>query len=174
MNGYQHDRNWSDAFIPALRHIVGPLLLHEAPLEVDREQAADLVVLTGRNMTVACRVRRPGYAHRYPWDFTIRARRENGSKTELAKIVEGWADWLVYAHADENFGLGRWFVLDLDAFRAALIRQAAIRDRQETSNGDGTSFLAYDVREIPGLVIAASVRIPDLALAPGAYDEPAA
>lgn len=159
---YTEDRGWSDAFIPALRAIVGPLLLEESSYELDTTRAADLVVFTAKTLTVACRVRRYGYAQSYPWDFTIRSRRDTGAVTELSKIIDGWADWFIYAHADsDGFNLSRWFVLDLNVFRAALIRDARQRDHRETPNGDGTYFVAYDVRDFPAeIIVSAKPPVP--------------
>ena len=65
---YETDRRWSDRYIDAIRAIIGPRLLVTAPWELDRKQNTDLMVLTARDMTIACRVRRPGYASRYGWD----------------------------------------------------------------------------------------------------------
>ena len=96
---YSADRRWSDAFIPAIKQIVGPLLLEESSFEVDTQQAADLVVMNARDTTIACRVRRGGYADRYGYEFTIRAKRDTGAKTELEKIIDGFGDWMFYGHA---------------------------------------------------------------------------
>lgn len=68
--GYESDRAWSDQFIPAMRQIIGPFLLEPSSFEVDTKQASDLVVLRARDQMVACRVRRQGYAERYPYEFT--------------------------------------------------------------------------------------------------------
>lgn len=166
---YREDRAWSDQFIPQIRHIVGPYLLVESPLEVDQQQAADLIVLRARDMTVAARVRRPGYADKYPNEFTIRSRRDNGAKTELAKIVEGWGDWLFYGHEDEfqRGRLYRWLLIDLHAWRAHFIRSGIAFDRGrvsrirwgEKANGDGTHFCWFDVTTFPSrppILIASS------------------
>ena len=101
---YQEDREWSDLFIPRIKELVGPHLLSISSFEEDTEQAADLVVLRGRNQTVACRVRRYGYADNYGYQFTVRSARESGAQTELAKIVNGWGDLFFYGHstADEK------------------------------------------------------------------------
>lgn len=162
---YQHDRAWADAYIPALRQIVGPLLLEEAPLERDAHEATDLIVFTARDMRIGCRVRRHGYASRYPWDITFRAKRDSGARTEISKIIDGWGDWLVYAHAadDPMPKLDRWFVIDLNVFRASLIRYSRLRptEKRQVPNGDGTYHLPYDVREFPpDLIIASSHRVP--------------
>lgn len=167
MGSYQSDRQWSDQFIPAIRNIVGPHLLVPAPLEVDTKEAADLIVLRARDMTVACRIRRPGYLDRYGWQFTMRYKRDTGTKTELAKITEGWGDWMFYGFASpEGAGaLVRWFLVDLHSWRAHMIRarDSVIRGKQE--NGDGTYFAWFDVRsfpEEPPILIASSEPVPRL------------
>jgi hypothetical protein len=43
----------------------------------------DLLVLDAWAMRTAARVRRPGYADRYPHQFTIRSRITSGGETEL-------------------------------------------------------------------------------------------
>ena len=153
MSGYQRDRAWSDRFIPEIKNIVGPRLLCVTPDEIDQKQAADLMVFTARSVTIAARVRRPGFLEKYRHDFTIRARRDSGATTELEKIVDGWGDWMLYAHAAPcETRLAWWWLLDLNSFRAALIRQAtngfAIRCGDKP-NGDGTFFKWFDVRSFP-------------------------
>ena len=167
MSGYNKDRVWSDRFIPEICRIVGPLLLVPSSLEVDCHEAADLVVLRGRDMTLACRVRRPGFL-RYKGEFTIRAKRDSGAKTELEKITEGWGDWMFYAHAsEEGVSFTCWHLLDLAAWRAHLIRDR--RDREKikwglTDNGDGTHFAWFRIVSFvgdPPLVIAQSEETND-------------
>lgn len=153
--GYDIDRRWSDAFIPAIKKIVGPLLLEESSFEVDTQQAADLVVLNARYKTIACRVRRHGYADTYGYEFTIRSKRDTGAKTELEKIVDGFGDWMFYGHAHENgMDISRWMVINLPAWRAAIIRKQAKAIPQ--SNRDGTHFVAFDVRGLPDSCLISS------------------
>lgn len=171
---YAEDRAWSDRYLPIMRQLIGPHLLMPSPLEVDAKQAADLIVLRGRDMTIACRVRRHGYAARYPWDITIRSKRDSGARTELEKIVEGWADWFFYGHASLDPGaLDRWALLDLSLFRREFIREGLRvapgkpprpgRIAQAQHNGDGTHFVAFDVRRFPReTVIACSHDVPAL------------
>ncbi|MCJ1900466.1 MULTISPECIES: hypothetical protein [Paracoccus] len=85
---YSINRHWSDRFIPEIRRIVGAHLLRVAPDYLDTRHATDLLMLDGRDMRIAARVRRHGYAGRYPYDFTIRSRLPSGNPTELAKIVK--------------------------------------------------------------------------------------
>lgn len=159
---YVEDREWSDLYIPAVKQIVGPLLLEETSFEVDTNQAADLIVMKARDMMIAARVRRPGYAERYPWEFTIRSYRDNGTKTEMQKIVDGFGDWMFYGHAGIVPGeIDRWFVIDLAKFRAGLIRNAFKSDpldgREiwwgEKSNNDGTHFCWFDVQKFPANIL---------------------
>lgn len=163
--GYAQDRKWSDAFIPAIKQVVGPLLLEESSFEVDTQQAADLVVMNARDKTIACRVRRAGYADRYGYEFTIRSARDNGAKTELEKIVDGFGDWMFYGHAHQDgMNVSRWMVISLPALRAAIIRKQASPLKQ--SNGDGTHFIAFDARALPNdCVIAASFKLQNDRLA---------
>lgn len=163
---YATDRAWSDRFIPAIQQIVGPLLLYPASFEEDAKRATDLMVFTARDMRIAARVRRAGYADRFPFEFTIRSHRDSGAETEMSKIINGWGDWLLYGHEGEGNSLSRWWVVDLHAFRAALIRSASggVRLRfQKQDNGDGTRFVAYDLRSFPPhppILIAGSHELP--------------
>lgn len=156
--GYESDRAWSDRFIPAMRQIIGPFLLEQSSFDVDTKQATDLVVLRARDHMIAARVRRHGYADRYPFEFTIRSHRDSGAKTELEKLVDGWGDWMFYAHSDAAAtGFTRWWLIDLHAWRAALIRDSAYRSSGRNSgiawkqqdNRDGTRFVAFDLRSFP-------------------------
>lgn len=156
---YAEDRRWSDGLIPVIKKIVGPLLLEESSFEVDTQQAADLVVLNARDKTIAARVRRHGYVDSYGFDFTIRAKRDSGAKTELEKFVDGFGDWMFYGHASvDGLGIDRWMVISLPAWRAAIIRKQA--PCKNKSNSDGTHFVAFDIRELPSdVLIAASFSL---------------
>ena len=158
---YDRNRAWSDRFLPHVKEIIGPHLLEVTPDQIDQQQAADLMVLTARDLRIAVRVRRPGFAERYPYQFTIRAKLDSGAKTELSKIVDGWGDWMLYGHSDASEQrLSAWWLLDLHAFRAALIRHSTNGLKISCGNkpnGDGTHFKWFDVRsfpESPPLVIA--------------------
>lgn len=158
MSDYNTDRAWSDRWIPSLRDIIGPHLLIPSTFEQDANQAADLVVLRARDMTIACRVRRPGYATKYPNEFTIRSKRDSGAKTELKKIVDGWGDWMFYGHENGAI-ISPWWLIDLHAFRAQLIRNRGTIRCGNSSNHDGTYFSWFDVTTFatePRLLIATS------------------
>ncbi|WP_299960776.1 hypothetical protein [uncultured Roseobacter sp.] len=163
MNAYSANRNWSDRFLPEIKRLVGGHLLETAPDPFDHFQATDLMMLDARDMRVAARVRRPGYAHRYPHQFTIRSRVASGAQTELSKIVEGKGDWMFYGHSDASqTRVESWWLLDLNAFRAALIRSGGHGYNVvcgEQANPDGTRFAWFDMRSFPAeppLVVAKS------------------
>jgi hypothetical protein len=166
MGFYLEDRTWSDQFIPAIRQIVGPHLLVPSSMEVDVTQAADLVVFTAKNMLIAARMRRREdkhgriYAEEYPFDFTVRSRRDSGAKTELTKIVSGWGDWLFYGHEVGPGAIGLWWLIDLKSFRLGFAwRNTNGLVWRLIDNSDGTYGIAFDIRSfptIPRLLIASS------------------
>ena len=161
MNVYQRNRSWSDQFLPDIKQIVGRHLLEVSPDPLDWHQATDLMMLDARDMRIAARVRRPGYAATYPYQFTIRSKLPSGAETELSKIVNGKGDWLFYGHANASHtAIESWQLIDLRAFRAALIRKGAQGLRWGNKrNADGTTFAWFDTRSFPSdppLVVARS------------------
>lgn len=159
MKTYGNDREWSDKFIPAIRRVVGPLLLEPAPIEEDNQRATDLIIFKARDLRIAARMRTSGYSEKYPYDFTIRSARPSGVKTELEKIISGFGDWMFYGHASATQNdLDRWMVIDLAAFREALIlKETRERIRMNKKvNEDGTCFLAFDVRSFPQNILVSS------------------
>jgi hypothetical protein len=156
MSDYPTDREFADRMIREVRRIVGPYLLQEATIELDQEQATDLWVFRAKDMRIAARVRRPrgrhespdapSYAQRYPYDITLRSHRESGSKTEYAKIMDGWADWMFYGHADElQKTIWLWWLIDLHIFRKQIMDGKVVVP-QDKANGDGTWFKPFDMR----------------------------
>ena len=161
MPNYATNRQWSDQFLPEVKRLVGAHLLEAAPADQDMREATDLMMLDARDRRVAVRVRRPGFAERFPNDFTLRAKIPSGGQTELSKIVNGKGDWMFYAHAANDTGmLSAWYLIDLRAFRAALIRASQHPLRYgEQYNADGSSFVWFDIRSFPNqppLVVASS------------------
>lgn len=153
MNMYDQNRSWSDQFLPDVKRIVGQHLLTEAPNALDWHQATDLLTLDARDTRIAARIRRAGYAEQYPHEFTVRAASARGGPTELAKIVNGRGDWMFYGHASPHGqGLASWYIIDLRAFRAGLIRH--MQDGYplrfgDKLNVDGTGFRWFDIRSFP-------------------------
>lgn len=164
MSFYSANRHWSDQFLPEIKSIIGSHILQAAPALLDHFQATDLLMLDAKDMRIAARVRRYGYAARYPHQFTIRAKLPTGAETELSKIVNGYGDWMFYGHADpDGQAIVSWWLIDLRAFRAALIRHrtaGANLYMGDKRNPDGTCFKWFDIRSFPKeppLVVAQSI-----------------
>lgn len=163
MSYYSVNRHWSDQFLPEIKSIIGSHILKAAPDPLDHFQATDLLMLDAKDMRIAARVRRHGYAARYPHQFTIRAKLPTGAETELSKIVNGHRDWMFYGHSGpDGQSITSWRLIDLKAFRAALIRNRTTGSRLlmgDKRNGDGTCFMWFDIRSFPSdppLVLAES------------------
>ena len=163
--GYIENRQWSDRFIPEMKRIIGPFLMETSSLTQDMMQATDLIILKARDFRVACRIRRPGFL-KYANEFTIRSFVPSGVHTELAKIVDGFGDWMFYGHSDQTeTRIERWMLIDLSAWRAHMIR----RNKKQLvitihDNSDGTKFHAFDVSSFPvcpSILIASSHTIPN-------------
>lgn len=153
MSFYSVNRHWSDQFLPEIKSIIGGHILQAAPDPLDHFQATDLLMLDAKDMRIAARVRRHGYAARYPHQFTIRAKLPSGAETELSKIVNGHGDWMFYGHAGpDGQVIESWWLLDLRAFRAALIRHRTTDSQLymgDKRNADGTCFKWFDIRSFP-------------------------
>jgi hypothetical protein len=146
---YREQRAWSDKFIPQIKRIVGPYLLGVADDCRDMHEATDLIVIQAKDLRIAARMRKPGYADKYPYDFTIRADVPSGATTELQKMVDGFGDLFFYGHANEADQIVRWMLLDLAAWRAHLIRRT-VKLGDVRTNIDGTKFVVFDVRDFVG------------------------
>lgn len=158
---YESDRAWSDKFIWTMKQIIAPYLLVESSDLQDKTEASDLVVLKAKGITIACRVRRFGFADKYPNQFTIRKRRDSGAETEALKIWRGWADWMFYGHStQEESWIDPWWLIDLQEFRRVM-RDATLRAQVkmgEQANGDGTHFQWFDITSYPHNILIANSK----------------
>lgn len=161
MTAWKNDKDFSDAFIPEIKQILGGYLIAESPAVEDRERNTDLIVLRLEAVRIACRIRKPGYLGAYGHEFTIREGRPGGQKTELTKIVEGWGDYMFYGHSDDaGCSLRAWALIDLMAFRLWFMRGVANLDRdrlpgKRKNNADQSSwFRAFDLRDMPEAIVA--------------------
>lgn len=114
------DKAWADNYLPAIRAVVCGLAqkiltIEFASEQEDQEHAFDYLVTLSEGK-IACRIRRPECDYR---DFTIRAWRASGSKTELSKIKEGFGQWYLYAWAKDEKTFISWVFIDLDKLRTS-------------------------------------------------------
>lgn len=150
---YQRDREWETSYQSQVMSILNTLISHLVILEIasdeiDKKRATDFSMrLKGGD--IAVRLRRPYYDYR---DLTIRAKRDNGVKTELAKIIEGYAFRYFYGWTNEQQRIAEWMLIDLDKVRAQGIlekdrRLIANRD-PATGKPDGTHFMPIPAKEL--------------------------
>ena len=125
-----------------------------ADAEADLKRATDFVV-TVIGGDVAVRIRRTRCAFR---DWTVRARRDTGADTELAKLQAGYARWYLYCWQSTTGSIGEWILVDLDEVR----RQGILAEpRRLIDNYDGTYFVAIPATELceRGLLVAHAVSV---------------
>ena len=118
---FEEDYGFQNLWLHKVRGIVGAQLLHQAPLVEDLEHATDLMVLRSGALRIACRLRRPGYAHNYGEEITITSRRDSGAPCEFQKLMNGWGDWFFYGHTtcedSEDGQIIPWYLIDLNLWR---------------------------------------------------------
>lgn len=153
--GWEKNKKWSDRFLPEIKRILGEHLIGEPPAEEDQERNTDLIVLKMEAVRIGCRVRKYNYLARYGDEFTIRAGRPSGAKTELTKIIEGWGNYFFYGFCDEKERkLTKWILGDLNVFRLWFNRKLKT-DRGKIpgitkNNTDNSSFfLAFKTVWLP-------------------------
>lgn len=161
---WQENKAWADRFMPEVKRILGEHLIGGAPYEEDRDHNTDLIVLRLDPVRIACRIRRHKYLAQYANEFTIRAHTRYSTKTELAKIIEGWGDYMFYGFADDaDRALAAWTLINLRPFRLWLATETCRRHGQlpgtERANSDGSSTLrAFRLAELPDDAIVARQR----------------
>lgn len=159
MKHWKQDKKWSDRYLPEIKAILGQVFIGQSPEKEDMEHNTDLIVFKMEPIRIACRLRRSEYYDKYPDEFTIRCSRPNGIKTELAKIIEGWGDYLFYGFCDDE-KLIAWFIGDLKVFRLwfakQLVKNKGIMAGMEKQNGDGSSnFRVFKRNDLPSHFIFA-------------------
>jgi hypothetical protein len=167
---YRRDRNWGDSYSRQVMDILKPLTpycvdLSIAPVVEDNKHATDYVV-TMAGGSIAVRVRRPWYEYR---DLTIRSRRDNGQKTELAKIKEGHAFRYFYGWTTDKNTISEWMLVDLDKLRASGLLERNWNERpnkDKQGKSDGTWFIAipFTVLEKAGCIIERQLKFAPMSL----------
>lgn len=171
---YLTDRQFADQFVSQQQWILGKYLLPSvfyavAPPEPDQKRATDFVCAFADPVRVLARVRSAVDYARYGNQITIRSHRDNGTETELSKVIKGYGSHLLYGFDDSaQPGRLRAFVLaDLAVFRAwyaALtpFDSATLAYPKDIPNGDGTWFRAFRLSELPeGFVLGRHKMLRD-------------
>jgi len=156
---WQNRKQDVDRYTPEVKAYLASAFITEATLEQDAMEATDLLVFHVQPYRVACRIRSFHYWARNHDEFTVRSHYRSGAKTELAKIMDGWGDFMFYGFSDatENH-IHAAVLLDLNVFRQSVTRhQAQVRESGHgplewivQPNKDGTNFFqAYKIRSFP-------------------------
>lgn len=161
IRNFKKDKSFSDQFIPQVKKILGEYLITEATFSLDANEATDLLIMQAKDLRIACRIRRYGYYHKFPNEFTIRSIRDSGAKTEMEKITNGFSDYYLYGHASKcQTKVEHYFVLDMRRFRSSLIRaNDELKNKMYTKqkNTNENSFLCFDIRKFePEMLIASA------------------
>lgn len=155
-SGWQADKARADVFMPAVKAILGRIILAEPTAFEDAHENTDLKTLVVRGTRIAVRMRDAATTPEKYWgQFTLRTSRPRGTKTELEKISEGWGDWFFYGFGDYTIGkIVSYVVIDLAAFRRRLINNIPAVRVDDRDNHDGSSgFRAYFVDDFDNRVI---------------------
>lgn len=166
MADFRGDKKWSDQYLPHIKRILGEVLICEPPVEEDQERNTDLITLKMSSIRVGCRVRKAQYFERYSDQFTIRAGRPSGAKTELTKIIEGWGDLFMYGFASqENTSLQAWGIGDLKVFRLWFMREmmrgkGLLPGIAQSNNDNSSNFLAFRWSELPNDFLVSQHKLP--------------
>lgn len=155
------DKQRVDKFEPEIKRILGEHLISTADIVRDQTEATDMLVLELRPFRIGCRVRTFDYLLRFPNEFTIRLDRPSGMPSEMAKIVDGWGDYIFYGFADESDSLlTSWTIGDLHVFRATLIRNASLLTKlfQQKNKDNSSSFYAWPLHAFPSNFVIARQR----------------
>jgi hypothetical protein len=161
---WRADKAQTDRVLPAVKRILGEHLISAAPFAEDAERNTDLIVLRLEAVRIGVRIRSARYFDRpaYRTQFTIRAGRPSGVKTELTKIVEGWGDYFFYGFANPTYtDLLGYTLGDLRVFRLWFNQQLArlapgAYPGERHPNKDGSSFFyAYNIADLPAAFVIA-------------------
>lgn len=166
MRSFENDKARVDRFEPEIKRILGEHLIATADFERDTKQATDLLVLHLNPISVACRVRFFDWIGQYGDEFTIRAERPNGTRTELRKIYEGWCDYGFYSFADpSDERVCRWTLYSLNIFRDAIKAMPSdglpfVQKHIHSTHDGSAKFAAFRWDEFPDEMVVASFSVP--------------
>jgi hypothetical protein len=152
-------RRYADAFLPYQKEILSKLFackpneITEATFKADTEEATDLILPNKR--TIGVRVRNQCQKSRYYGQFTLRT-------IEIPKIASGHMRYLLYGFdSGDGKTLDSWWLLDMDAVRAAYADGLSCTRYEEVEAGRDGNFYAFHIGgflSYPPLVAATSER----------------
>lgn len=151
---YDESKKWADGFHKAIIEDVNTLMARNkllnyeikiADLQADREEATDYKIEYGKDQAIAARVRGHEQAFFVEQGLLLRYKRPTMATTEYEKIIRGYGDYYLYCLGNKDGKSLDWSILiDLDAFRYALIDCPAIREEATTIRmPDGVTTIEF-------------------------------
>ena len=160
MSNYKNNRSFSDKYISQMMDILRDVFIKVASLELDCNQATDLVILKIEGGgAIACRVRKYRYYVDYPNEFTIRCGLPGDKKTELHKIMAGYCDYFLYGFlGKDELVIRYWLLGSFEVFRNQITcwLDNGMEPWEYRKNSDGTEFYAFDSRDFQNDLIKAA------------------
>lgn len=168
MRDYIFNKPWSDQFRGRIRVILEQnrnVLIPKrqqsriitAPLEDDLHYNTDFIEERISETRIACRIRRAKFQN-YLGEITIRSRLPSGVKTELAKIIDGYGDYMLYGYASpDEQRIVNWTLGDLDVFRVEYAK--GMRGRLMTNKDGSSDFRVFRALHIPGFIVATTLPL---------------
>lgn len=156
--GYQDNWNFQLDYYKEVERLLKQNAYHFINVSVadadrDKKQATDFVInIEGGD--IAVRIRRSFQHYR---DLTIRSR-SRGYKTEIHKILEGWARYYLYCWTDSTNNISEWMLIDLNKVR----ENNLLNNRQEKINKDGVTgfvFIPYRELEENDCILSSDVKV---------------
>jgi len=161
MTAYKKSRAFADKHITQMLDILGALFytkecisVEVAPFKADTKENTDFLVHFKENtkkdtkrdvpLKISARVRIFG---KYDSSITFRASKENSTKLEWQKMLEGHGDYMLYSgETMDGTHIDRYVLLDLDIVRefTKCSRDAPTKS-SIIDNGDGTGFIPYSL-----------------------------
>lgn len=153
----EEDWNWADEREPlienAVRSVGGKIInIKVAERSKDLEKATDYIIQI-KSGEIACRVRRPKDRHgnniyETYGDVTFRCSRPSGVKTEIQKLIEGFARWYLYAWTKDKENpeqFKKWIFFDLDVLRQRDLLKKWRKEKPRKWNKDDSSEFLYNI-----------------------------
>lgn len=172
---FAENYRWQQRFYEPVKEIVGKHLIAPAPLELDRNECADFMLVVSGDWKLVCRVRNASrYAQRqlecYHRQATFRSRSRFGRRTEWQRIMkDGYGHWMFYGWGHSDLRIWPWWLIDLDVLRDLHHHYGdTLLSEADRSNGDGSRFHAINPGRVarvyrrPDLVVGSDVPKPKL------------
>jgi len=145
-NNFQQNMNLEIKFTKIIKAILGNYFIVK-DIEEDLERGTDFLILKINPFRIACRLRRYKFIKLYSDEFTIRASRSSGIKTEFDKIIDGYVDYILYGFINEDeTKIIKYFIGDLKIFREYLPFPCATKKNKDYK---ASTLYAFKIKDLP-------------------------